>query len=226
MMLYHGSNVAVQEPRILESDRKLDFGTGFYLTSSFEQAKRWAELTVLRRSGGVPVVSCFTFADEALKHLKTLTFTEADEAWLKCTAWNRKDPNATDDYDLVTGPVADDRTMPVISAYYAGIYDMQETLRRLLPQRLKDQFAFKTELAIGFLSFKETNMSDEMDFFIFLLEHYACDHNVSAADVLREWDTHGITQKIFDYYFIYHQEALTNAYMDIDSLLATGEHAY
>ena len=37
---------------------------------------------------------------------------------------------------------------------------------------------------------------------------------------------HGITQEIFDGYFIYHQEALTNAYMDIDSLLATGEHAY
>ena len=69
-------------------------------------------------------------------------------------------------------------------------------------------------------------MSDEMDFFTFLLQNYAFDHERNAADVLREWDEHGITQEIFDGYFIYHQEALTNAYMDIDSLLATGEHAY
>ena len=38
MILYHGSNVFVREPRIVNSGRKLDFGTGFYTTSSFEQA--------------------------------------------------------------------------------------------------------------------------------------------------------------------------------------------
>lgn len=46
MLLYHGSNIEVSNPQILESDRRLDFGKWFYLTSSYEQAKRWAELTV------------------------------------------------------------------------------------------------------------------------------------------------------------------------------------
>ena len=32
MILYHGSNIAVEKPKILQSDRRLDFGTGFYLT--------------------------------------------------------------------------------------------------------------------------------------------------------------------------------------------------
>ena len=49
MKLYHGSNIAVKNPSILASDRKLDFGSGFYLTSNFEQAERWAELTAERR---------------------------------------------------------------------------------------------------------------------------------------------------------------------------------
>lgn len=40
MKLYHGSNVQVREPKILESVRTLDFGTGFYLTSDYEQAKK------------------------------------------------------------------------------------------------------------------------------------------------------------------------------------------
>ena len=38
MIIYHGSTVAVKEPRILKSGRKLDFGEGFYATSSKEQA--------------------------------------------------------------------------------------------------------------------------------------------------------------------------------------------
>lgn len=45
MLLYHGSNIEVSNPQILESDRCLDFGKGFYLTSSFEQAKRWVDRT-------------------------------------------------------------------------------------------------------------------------------------------------------------------------------------
>ena len=35
MRLYHGSNVQVREPKILESVRTLDFGTGFGFKSSF-----------------------------------------------------------------------------------------------------------------------------------------------------------------------------------------------
>ena len=41
MKLYHGSNVIVQNPRIIESDRNLDFGKGFYLITDLEQAKIW-----------------------------------------------------------------------------------------------------------------------------------------------------------------------------------------
>jgi len=52
MKLYHGSNVVVETPRIINSDRGLDFGTGFYLTSSYEQAERWAQLTEHLRFSG------------------------------------------------------------------------------------------------------------------------------------------------------------------------------
>jgi len=40
MKLYHGSNVAVKNLEIIQINRKLDFGTGFYLTSDYEQAKK------------------------------------------------------------------------------------------------------------------------------------------------------------------------------------------
>lgn len=69
-------------------------------------------------------------------------------------------------------------------------------------------------------------MDAEHEFFVFLLENYASDKNRPTGDVLREWVEKGVAQEIFDGYFIYHQEALTNAYRDIDSLLAIGRHAY
>ena len=68
-------------------------------------------------------------------------------------------------------------------------------------------------------------MADEMEFFVFLLEHYAAHKNRSAGDILREWDGLGITQEIHDGYFRYHQESLENAFADIESLVATGKHA-
>lgn len=39
MILYHGSNVEVNEPKLIPTKRLLDFGAGFYLTSDFEQEK-------------------------------------------------------------------------------------------------------------------------------------------------------------------------------------------
>ena len=68
-------------------------------------------------------------------------------------------------------------------------------------------------------------MSDELKFFVFLIECYAYHHNRPTGDVLREWDEHGITQEVLDGYWQYHQEAIQNAFADIDCLLATGEHA-
>ena len=38
MRLYHGSNVEVREPRVLEPSHALDFGPGFYTTLNRDQA--------------------------------------------------------------------------------------------------------------------------------------------------------------------------------------------
>ena len=59
MKLYHGSNVEVKNPQVFESDRKLDFGTGFYVTTSCEQAEKWADLTAKRRDN----MLCLQFAE-------------------------------------------------------------------------------------------------------------------------------------------------------------------
>ena len=69
-------------------------------------------------------------------------------------------------------------------------------------------------------------MSSEMDFFIYLLEAYADFKNMSANEVFEQWKAKNIIQYIYDNYWIYHTEALENAYADIDSKLKTGKPAW
>ena len=78
MLLYHGSNIEVCEPRLLKSQRDLDFGKGFYTTSDLGQATSWAMRTARIRRAGQPCVTCYEVGKEALKNLSVLRFDQPD----------------------------------------------------------------------------------------------------------------------------------------------------
>lgn len=145
MILYHGSNVEVKEPKIIKTKRLLDFGTGFYLTSDFEQAKKWAIRTTARREEGVPTISVFKINECEINKLQTMTFDSANKEWLRYISLNRTDKSAKDSYDLVIGPVANDQAIRTVNNYLKGYFDEDIAIKLLLPQNLKDQYAFKTE---------------------------------------------------------------------------------
>ena len=58
------------------------------------------------------------------------------------------------EHDIIIGPVANDNTMPVITLYLRGDYDIDEAIKRLLTQKLKDQVVFKNEKSLSYLKFK------------------------------------------------------------------------
>ena len=64
MKLYHGSNVEVKNPDLNYSNRGRDFGNGFYLTSSLEQAKSWAKHRTHIYNEGKPTVSVYELDDK------------------------------------------------------------------------------------------------------------------------------------------------------------------
>ena len=134
----------------------MDFGVGFYLTSSLEQAERWAVLTTERRGEGNPTITVYEFDESKLADLKLLQFEKANKKWLDFVIANREKSTVTHKWDIVIGPVANDRTMPVIRLFLAKVYTAAETLRRLLPQKLHDQYTFKTEKALQYLKFEGT----------------------------------------------------------------------
>lgn len=86
--------------------------------------------------------------------------------WLHCIAAHRKKKLFVDveremaKYDIIAGKIADDATNATLTAYLAGAFGTagdQEAddfcIKRLLPNKLKDQYCFKTEAAIECLKF-------------------------------------------------------------------------
>lgn len=153
MLVYHGSNVKVARPRLLEGQRPLDFGNGFYTTTDFQQASAWARRTARIRRSGNPIVSVYEVDNEAYAGLNVLRFEAPNEAWLAFVAANRRSFVPNEGWDIVYGPVANDQTMPTLVLYLDGYLTEQETIARLLPQKLKDQVVFRTEQALSRLEF-------------------------------------------------------------------------
>jgi len=155
MILYHGSNRAVEKPRLMPTKRLLDFGSAFYLTSDFEQARKWSEHAVKIRGTGKATVSVFEFDDAYLQNLKLLKFGAPDHDWLRFVAANRTGKPVDEAYDLIIGPVANDQSIRTVNDFLNGYFTEDIAIQLLLPQKLKDQYAFKTDAALACLRFKE-----------------------------------------------------------------------
>lgn len=155
MKLYHGSNMEINTPMLIPSKRLLDFGAGFYLTSDFEQAAKWAIRTTKIRGENKPVVSVFEVEEEKLKNLNVLCFKTPDKEWLRYVAANRTGKLAGKNYDVVIGPVANDQAIRTVNNFLTGYFSEDIAIQLLLPQKLKDQYAFKTENALSVLTFLE-----------------------------------------------------------------------
>lgn len=150
MNIYHGSDVVVEKPEILPSNRLLDFGIGFYTTSNKEQAVRWAEKVSLRNNTGKKFLSIYNFdIEKAKKELSIIEFTSADEKWLDFITLNRRGKKISKEYDIVIGPVADDNVYLTVKLFETGVLDKDEALKRLKVEKLFNQILFHTEKALG-----------------------------------------------------------------------------
>jgi hypothetical protein len=154
MILYHGSNQEVKEPKIIVSNKALDFGSGFYTTSDMEQASKWAKTKTRRLEFGSPIVSVFEYDENKSKQLlKTKFFKEANLDWLDFVTKNRKNNYTGEWYDVVIGPVADDYTILTINDYISGVINAETAVILLKPRVFTDQYVFLTKKALSTLTF-------------------------------------------------------------------------
>ena len=155
MRLYHGSTVVVRRPSLRPGRTNADFGKGFYTTSNPEQAERWAHIKQERDASSRAVVSVYEFderlldnADWSIRH-----FDGADEPWLYFVTNCRR--SLGHDYDLVLGPVANDKVFTTVNLFESGVISAEAAILQLKAYKTYDQLSFHTVRAIGALRFVE-----------------------------------------------------------------------
>ena len=155
MTIYHGGFKEVFEPKILSPVRAMDFGNGFYTTTSFEQAKKWSLIKKDRFHYEKAIVSYFEMNNEIFKtnELKSKVFHKADEEWLDFVMANRQQKDYSYDYDVVMGAVANDNVYASLNLYEDGFLSKEELLNELMTWKYVDQICFHTEKALSYIRF-------------------------------------------------------------------------
>lgn len=155
MKVYHGSLEIVEHPMILCPNRKLDYGEGFYTTTSEKQSKEWAERRMFEKHSDSGYVNIYEFDETKLSELKSLFFTEPGNDWAEFVMANRTRKGFTHDYDIVYGPVANDKVYLQFGLYESGVISVETLIRELKTYKLVDQYLFHTEKALETLNFIE-----------------------------------------------------------------------
>ena len=156
MKIYHGSIDKVEKPEIrIVKHRTLDYGYGFYTTTSYAQSKD----CVKRRMDNLKVqkgfVNAYEFDKDAIKKLKCLIFDSPTEDWVDFVMNNRTIKGYEHDYDIVYGPVANDRVYASFALYEGGLIDKQTLISELKTYKLIDQYLFHTEKSLEYIHFIE-----------------------------------------------------------------------
>ena len=145
MGLYHGSNVEVQNPKILTNGFYKDFGYGFYCTHMQKQAERWA----LTKRGN-HIVNIYDYNED--KSLNILKFSEMTEEWLNFIVDCRSGKNHS--YDIVEGPMADDTIWDYIEDFIRGNITREAFWVLVKFKYPTHQIVFCTEKALKTLEFE------------------------------------------------------------------------
>ena len=153
MILYHGSNQKVDNIDLGKSRPSKDFGLAFYLSEDIEQAKEMAQFKV-DTFGGELFINKFEFdIDKATRNdLKCLIFNAYTEEWARFVLSNRATSARVHDYDIVYGPIANDKVGLQIRKLKDGSIDKHEFLYRLQYMKgITYQYFFGTKTAVSYL---------------------------------------------------------------------------
>lgn len=159
VVLFHGAKKAFSMPInfLLNSKKRNDFGVGFYLGETFEQAANY--ISFLENASSV---YCFRLD---LNGLKTYKF-DVDTEWMIAIAYFRgwieeyKDCvsiknvlNKINDCDVIIAPIADNRMFDIIAEFIEGNITDEQCKHSLAATNLGFQYVLKSDKAVKNISF-------------------------------------------------------------------------
>lgn len=188
-ILFHGTSIYFSNIDLAKPKLTSDFGKGFYLTNILEQAVLWAgnrrreKIIASRDLSGKIIIPDFNSAyvlkyelsfDKLEKlNLKLKVFDKYNREWLDIILLGRRHLGIDDvkientediltEYDIIAGPMADNKLQFKLDDYEAAPYDREELLKEIQMERESYQIVFRTEKSLNALN--RLNESFDMKF--------------------------------------------------------------
>lgn len=156
MIVYHGTTLEIQTPKIIRGEIGRDFGYAFYTTDIKEQAERWAvrRAKLLSRKIKAPVPAIVNVYEwSPTGSLNEKQFEGATMEWLEMVVHCWSDSSYSHGYDVVIGKIANDNVGETVSYVMQGIMRKEDAVERLKFEKINNQIAFCTEAALQELAF-------------------------------------------------------------------------
>jgi hypothetical protein len=147
MKVYHGSYTKIDTIDLSKCKPNKDFGKGFYVTKFRHHAEEWAKV-IAKKQGTEAFVSEFEFSENEFTQsiCKIKHFDTYNEEWLDFVVKNRDKNNkiSAHDYDIIIGPVADDKVQNTLRLYLKGKISKENFLNMLTHHEETHQICFCT----------------------------------------------------------------------------------
>ncbi|MCL2819713.1 MAG: DUF3990 domain-containing protein [Oscillospiraceae bacterium] len=158
MILFHGTNIKIGNIDFDKSRLRTDFGKGFYLSDKLGNARNWAvdkssiseTPTVMRYEIDKTILN-----DDRISYLR---FDSPTIEWLNFVRDNRqktingmsnKEPRHS--YDIVSGPIANDKVAIAVEKYCREKLTAEETLLEVKAIKNVFQLSMHTQLALSYI---------------------------------------------------------------------------
>jgi hypothetical protein len=201
MKLYHGSNTHITAIDLNRCEPFKDFGKGFYTTSITRHANERAINMAV--DGGAPVVTVFDFDETALSDgkLSVKRFLTPSAEWvdfvMRCR--DRKLPQPPHDYDIVEGPIANDKMRAQFALFERGTIDMDTVLRRITYIEDTHQISFHTPAAVALLKSEPDYSQVIIETTVGMLAEFLVeDRDISVEEALDLVYNSATFEKLFD----------------------------
>ncbi|MDR2204822.1 MAG: DUF3990 domain-containing protein [Flavobacteriaceae bacterium] len=201
MKVYHGSYTAIETIDFSFFQIKRDFGKGFYVTKFYDQAEVWS-----KRKGkehrSKPVITEFEFSEFFFRDedFNVLRFDDYCNEWLDFVVLNRTNETeqSAHDYDIVEGPVADDKITTEVDRYIEGLISKEQFLNDLT-HNPSHQICFCTMQSLQALS----QPKGKIDIAVYdigdkVVQSLMMDYNINEMEAADRYYTSNIYTQIAD----------------------------
>jgi len=158
---HHGTNMVINTIDLGKGRSRTDFGKGFYLGSNLGEARKWAISQSMATE--TPIVMRYVLSDAVFdfddSSLSRLWFSSPTVEWLNFVRDNRRmiASNAQNieprhDYDVVYGPIANDKVVDVVDEYIDGLLTAEEAILRVKVIPSVFQLSFHTPLSLTYIN--------------------------------------------------------------------------